>query len=111
MGFHQPLTLRSSSLAGGPVGFFANQFAFHIAAKVKLPRLKRFIVEHIPSKRVQDLKEVIDIMYQTSVEIIRAKKEAMKSADPQIAAEMRSKKDIISILSWSYVPWYITGCG
>ncbi|KAF9448716.1 cytochrome P450 [Macrolepiota fuliginosa MF-IS2] len=88
----------SSSLTGGPVGFFANQFAFHIAAKFKLPLLKRLIVDLIPIKRVQDLKEVIDIMYQTSVEIIRAKKEAMRSADPQIAAEMRNKKDIISIL-------------
>lgn len=88
-------------MTGGPVGFFANQFAFHIAAKFQFPRLKRFIVNIIPSKRVQDLKEVIDIMYETSVEIIRAKKEAMRSADPQIAAEMRSKKDIISILSAS----------
>jgi len=89
---------RFIALTGGPVGFFANQFAFHIAAKIKFPRLKRFIVELIPSKRVQDLKEVIDIMYQTSVEIINAKKEAMKSVDPEVAAEMRNKKDIISIL-------------
>ncbi|KAF5360566.1 hypothetical protein D9756_005060 [Leucocoprinus leucothites] len=89
---------RFISLTGGPVGFFANQFAFHIAARFKFPRLKRLVVNLIPSKRVQDLKEVIDIMYKTSVEIIETKKEAMKSADPQVAAEMRSKKDIISIL-------------
>lgn len=56
-------------------------------------------MELIPSKRVQDLKEVIDIMYKTSVEIINTKKEAMKSADPAVAAEMRTKKDIISIIS------------
>ena len=61
-------------------------------------------MELIPSKRVQDLKEVIDIMYQTSVEIINTKKEAMKSEDPAVAAEMRTKKDIISILSMSQAP-------
>ena len=64
-------------------------------------------MELIPSKRVQDLKEVIDIMYKTSVEIINAKKEAMKSADPAVAAEMQTKKDIISILS---TPQVLTLC-
>ncbi|KAJ3565769.1 hypothetical protein NP233_g7435 [Leucocoprinus birnbaumii] len=42
---------RFISLTGGPVGFFANQFAFHIAAKFKFPRLKRLIVNLIPYKR------------------------------------------------------------
>jgi hypothetical protein len=90
--------LSYSSLTGGPVGFFANQFAFHLAAKFSFPRLKRFIVDRIPSQRVQDLKVVIGIMYQTSVEIIQTKQEAMSSADPLVAAEMQNKKDIISIL-------------
>ncbi|XP_006462836.1 hypothetical protein AGABI2DRAFT_207479 [Agaricus bisporus var. bisporus H97] len=89
---------RFISLTGGPVGFFANQFAFHLAARFSFPRLKRFIVEHIPIQRVQDLKVVVDTMQQTSVEIIRAKQEAMRSCDPLVAAEMQNKKDIISIL-------------
>ncbi|KXN82787.1 Cytochrome P450 3A6 [Leucoagaricus sp. SymC.cos] len=89
---------RFISLTGGPVGFFANQFAFHLARRFYFPRLQRLIVELIPWKRVQDLKEVIDIMYQTSVEIIQTKQMALQSADPAIAAEMRNKKDIISIL-------------
>lgn len=59
-------------------------------------------MDRIPSQRVQDLKVVIDIMYQTSVEIIRTKQDAMRSADPLVAAEMQNKKDIISILSASF---------
>ena len=86
-------------LAGGPIGFFANQFAFRLAARFNFPRLKRMIINLIPSKRVQDLKEVVDIMSQTSIEIIKSKKEAMRSTDPRIAAEIQNKKDIISILS------------
>lgn len=95
-----------SSLTGGPVGFFANQFAFHLAARFSFPRLKRFIVEHIPIQRVQDLKVVVDTMQQTSVEIIRAKQEAMRSCDPLVAAEMQNKKDIISILSAPFTSYF-----
>jgi len=57
------------------------------------------IIDLVPWKRVQDLKEVIDVMSQTSIEIIKTKKEAMRSTDPRVAAEIQNKKDIISILS------------
>ncbi len=38
-------------------------------------------------------------MYQTSVEIIEAKKKSLASLDPEVAAEVTNKRDIISILS------------
>ncbi|KAF5360568.1 hypothetical protein D9756_005062 [Leucocoprinus leucothites] len=85
-------------LSGGPVGFFANQFLFPFAHKFDLPRFKRFLVKQIPWKRVQDLIEITDIMHQTSLEIIKAKREAMASPYPEVVAEMANKKDIISIL-------------
>lgn len=88
-----------SSLLAGPVGFFSNQFLFPFAAKFNFPRFKRFIVDHIPYKRARDLVEVVDHMYQTSIEIIESKKKALASLDPGVSAEMMNKKDIISILS------------
>lgn len=42
---------------------------------------------------------VLDVMYQTSLDIIKEKKKALMSSDPAVVAEMASKKDIISILS------------
>jgi len=57
------------------------------------------IINLVPSKRVQDLKKVVDIMHQTSMDIIKIKKEAMRSTDPRVTAELQNKKDIISILS------------
>jgi hypothetical protein len=44
------------------------------------------------------------------MEIIKTKQEALASADPEVAAEMANKKDIISILSRRsassiYSPW------
>jgi hypothetical protein len=96
-------------LVGGPSGFFANQFLFPFAANFNFPRLKRFIVEQIPSQRVRDLIQVVDTMHHTSLEIIRAKQEALESHQPEVRAEMANKKDIISILSkWSSFSLQIT---
>lgn len=46
---------------------------------------------------------VLDVMYQTSLDIIKEKKKALMSSDPAVVAEMASKKDIISILSAYYL--------
>ncbi|KXN84324.1 putative cytochrome P450 4d20 [Leucoagaricus sp. SymC.cos] len=89
---------RFTILTGGPVGFFASRYIFPLAAKFNFPRIKRFIVERIPFQRVRDLTDVIDTMHLTSLEIIRAKQEAMASPKPEIVAEIASKTDIISIL-------------
>ncbi|KXN88518.1 Cytochrome P450 3A5 [Leucoagaricus sp. SymC.cos] len=85
-------------LIGGPFGFFTNRFVFPLTAKFNFPRAKRFIVEHIPMRRVQEIKELVDLMHNTSLEIIKANKDAMNSSDPAAAQEMLEKKDIISIL-------------
>ncbi|KAF9446154.1 cytochrome P450 [Macrolepiota fuliginosa MF-IS2] len=89
---------RLSQLLGGPVGFSSGKYILPFAQKFNFPRLKRYIVEHIPSERVQGLKEITDIMYRTSVEIIESKKQAMASSNPEVVAEMTKKKDIINIL-------------
>jgi len=88
-----------SILTGGPFGFLTSQFVFPLAGKLHLPRVKRFIVERIPWKRVQEIKEVIDVMHNTSVDIIQMKKEALNNTSPDAAKELLERKDIISILS------------
>lgn len=72
---------------------------FPVAAKFDCPRLKRFVVDHIPWRRVQRIARLIDIMHNTSIEIIKAKRDALNSNDPAVVAEMMEKKDIITILS------------
>ncbi|KAJ3570000.1 hypothetical protein NP233_g4692 [Leucocoprinus birnbaumii] len=90
---------RFTLLTGGTFGFFTNQFVFPNAAKFNFPRVKRFIVNHFPWKKIQDIRKLSDIMHDTSLEIIKMKKDAMNSTDPAIAKEMLEKKDIISVLS------------
>ncbi|KXN82785.1 Cytochrome P450 3A16 [Leucoagaricus sp. SymC.cos] len=87
-----------NSLNSGSFGFFSGQFVFPLAAKFNFPRVKRFIVEQIPLARVQKIRKLVDIMHNTSLEIIQAKKDAMNSSDPAVVKEMMERKDIISIL-------------
>ncbi|XP_006462835.1 hypothetical protein AGABI2DRAFT_144299 [Agaricus bisporus var. bisporus H97] len=86
------------TLAIGPLVFYATQYIFPLAKKFNFPRVKRFIAERIPSERAQGLIHIIDVMRQTSIEIIEEKKKALMDSDPAIVAEMENKKDIISIL-------------
>ncbi|KAJ3560672.1 hypothetical protein NP233_g10686 [Leucocoprinus birnbaumii] len=85
-------------LATGPAGFLVPRLVLPYTAKIKLPRLKRFIVERLPLQRVKALIHASDTMHRTSVDIIETKKKAMESTHPEVVAEMANKKDIISLL-------------
>ena len=60
--------------------------------------LRRKIVEHVPSKRVQKLKNIVDTMYQRSVAIVDEKKAAMEKGDDTMLRQVSDGKDIMSIL-------------
>lgn len=53
---------------------------------------RRWLVERIPFKQVQDLKHVVDVLYDTSARIIEDKKAALEKGEIAVG------KDIISIL-------------
>jgi hypothetical protein len=88
--------LRRGLLTGASVFIMCN-YLFPLANKLNFPRGKRWIVEHIPSQWVQDMKDIVDVMEQTAVDICKAKKEEIMSGESD-----ESKKDIISILSWFF---------
>ncbi|KAF7771573.1 hypothetical protein Agabi119p4_5884 [Agaricus bisporus var. burnettii] len=99
-GYHHPCAKAIKQflpLASGSFGFVLNPF-FPYVNNWNFPRLKRFIVEHTPFERVQNLKHVVDVMYNNSRGIIEKKKSALESNDKAVAAEMMDKKDIITIL-------------
>ena len=52
----------------------------------------------VPSEAITRLRVIINIFRETSVEILEAKKEALRRGDQALAAEIGKGKDIISIL-------------
>ena len=62
-------------------------------------KFRRFIVDLIPWKTVHQLRDIADVIHNTSVEIINSKKRALEEGDEAVARQIGQGKDILSILS------------
>jgi hypothetical protein len=71
-----------------------------VFTKIGTPRIRRALVDLIPSEAAKRLRDIIVIFNETSVEILETKKEALRRGDQALAAraEIGQGKDIISIL-------------
>jgi hypothetical protein len=66
--------------------------------KLGPPRFRRFLVDLLPFENVRRLRDCVDVMHNTSLEIFEAKKRALKEGDQGIAEQIGGGKDIMSIL-------------
>lgn len=62
------------------------------------PGFRRFIVKLLPSRMIQSVREMIDLMDKTSHEVLRSKREAMQQGDEVVRTAAGGGKDIMSIL-------------
>jgi len=69
-----------------------------IIVRLGTPQFRRFLVENSPLKSIKDMKAIIDILHNTSVEIYEAKKHAIQQGNEELATQIGQGKDIISIL-------------
>jgi len=69
-----------------------------IVSKIGTARFRRAIVELIPSAHIKRIRDIIDVLHDTSVEIFETKKEALRQGDQALAAQIGRGEDIISIL-------------
>ena len=80
-------------------------FAFHRAyllptlVKIGSPGFRRYIVDLLPWKNAHRLRDNIDVMDRTCVEIFESKKQALEEGDEAVVEQMGQGKDITSILS------------
>ena len=63
------------------------------------PKFRRFILDLIPWKSLHQLRDISDVIHNTSVEIINSKKRALEDGDEAVAKQIGQGKDILSILS------------
>jgi hypothetical protein len=78
---------------------------YFLSTLVKLgpPKFRRAIVNIFSSfhPRTHKLKEIIDVIQNTSTEIFEAKKNALAKGDEVVAQQIGAGKDLLSILSRS----------
>jgi hypothetical protein len=77
----------------------ARSYLLPTLIKIGPPKFRRWIVDRIPWKNPQQLREIIDVMHNTSVEIFEKKKRALQEGDAAVSQQIGQGKDIISILS------------
>lgn len=68
-------------------------------SKVGTPKFRRWIVDTVPYKNLHAARDIVDVIYNTSVEIFEAKKAALDGGDAALAKQVGHGKDIMSILS------------
>jgi hypothetical protein len=67
--------------------------------RIGTPKFRRFILGLIPWKTLHEIRDITDVIHNTSVEIINSKKRALEDGDEAVAKQIGQGKDILSILS------------
>ena len=61
-------------------------------------RFRRFLLDCLPHKSIQRMKNVSDVMHQRSLEIYNEKKAAIERGDQETLIAVDESKDMLSIL-------------
>ena len=67
--------------------------------KLGPPKFRRFLVDLLPFKTARRLRDIVDVIHNTSVDILESKKRALREGDEAVAMQIGRGKDIMSILS------------
>ncbi|TEB29745.1 cytochrome P450 [Coprinellus micaceus] len=62
------------------------------------PRFLRWLVDVVPWNNLHAIRDIVDVMHNTSVEIVESKKRAIKEGEESILRQVGKGKDIMSIL-------------
>ncbi|RDB25864.1 Docosahexaenoic acid omega-hydroxylase CYP4F3 [Hypsizygus marmoreus] len=84
-----------------PVSFemeFITDYILPKIVKIGTARFRRFVVDLIPLTNVRRLRDIVDVIDATSVEIYTAKKSALAQGDEAVMKQIEQAKDIMSIL-------------
>jgi cytochrome P450 len=84
-----------------PISFkfvFPRTYILSTLVKIGSPRFQRWVIGLLPWKTLHQLRDIVDILHNTSVEIFESKKRALAEGDEAVAAQIGQGKDILSIL-------------
>ncbi|KAJ6577196.1 cytochrome P450 [Mycena capillaripes] len=68
------------------------------AVNIGSPKFRRFVIDTIPWKNLHDVRDILDTLYATAVEIYHLKKAALEAGDEAVSTQVAQGKDLISIL-------------
>ncbi|KII90147.1 hypothetical protein PLICRDRAFT_108574 [Plicaturopsis crispa FD-325 SS-3] len=78
--------------------FFLPILLLPYAKNIGTPAFRRFVVEHMPWKRGQVVRSIVDEMWENSKKVYEDKKAALAAGEDAVVAQVGQGKDIMSIL-------------
>ncbi|KAF9533504.1 cytochrome P450 [Crepidotus variabilis] len=66
--------------------------------KIGSPSFRRFMMDLIPYKNLHEIRDVADVLHQTSLKIYDSKKKALAMGDGALSEQIARGKDIMSVL-------------
>ncbi|KAF8966255.1 cytochrome P450 [Flammula alnicola] len=77
---------------------FVSTYFLATLSKIGTPKFRRFVVDILPWKNLHEVRDIVDVLHNTSVEIFESKKRALAEGDEALAHQIGQGKDIMSIL-------------
>ena len=74
------------------------QFLAHLYMDIGPPKFRRWVLDRVPSAKIQELKGIVDTMDRQSREIFNSKKAAFEQGDEAVARQVGEGKAIMSIM-------------
>jgi len=69
-----------------------------ICLRIGTPRFRRFVMDLLTWKSLHEIRDIVDVLHNTTVEIFEAKKKAREEGDEAVTQQTGQGKDIMSIL-------------
>ena len=72
--------------------------------KIGTPKFRRFVLNLLPWKTLHEMRDIVDVLANTSAEIFEEKMKALKIGDKAVTQQIDNGNDIMSILSVYHLP-------
>ncbi|KAF8150006.1 cytochrome P450 [Crassisporium funariophilum] len=83
-------------MQSGTVAF--RSFILPLVPKLGPAKFRRALIDILPVKNLKAIRDIVDVLHKTSVEIYESKKKALEKGEEAVSAQIGQGKDIISIL-------------
>ena len=78
---------------------FSRTYFLSTCLRIGTPKFRRIIMDILPWKTLHEIRDIVDILHNTTVEIFEAKKKALEEGDEAVTRQIGKGKDFMSILS------------
>lgn len=83
---------------------YASGFLLPRVSRIGPAFFRRWVINAFPWESLHDVRDIIDILSSTSIDIFESKKEALAKGDKALENQIGQGKDIMSILSMPSKP-------